>query len=954
MPRNGNLPPMVEGAMLEYYDGYLYTAGGQATSSEDRYPNGFYRYSLSLNSWEDITNSTRTYTSRYYTGSVVVNGYFYLMPGWNSEIGADVTDYVRVNLNSQYFEWESFATINTYSRDSFGTALRDSEIYIFGGYDENTGGYINSLVKLDLSTQEFTEISADFIAPSARSSHSMCLINAQLYIFGGKINEKYLNDMWVLDIVEETWSTINVLGMIPTARSDFASDSEGDAMVIWGGKDNSGLNSELFMFNALTNTWTQLISKSINAPSDTKGACMILQVPYVYIYGGITNAGFSGELWRYDLGTNEYSLLSTDTELAYATCQIANNEFYVILGYTDGITPQSTVRKCDLTTYKWETFYTHDYTDSDSAQGAQFLIGNSVIRIGGQAWGFDPYNEVHVFSGESSTDLGSIGEYPYQLGFVYFNTSLYCFGGGSVIGSLLRSDVPHNRLFKIDLNDICRNDLCPILCSKGTYKGNQWCEVCPAGSYAENIGNSWCSLCAVGTYNSNKGSTLQRQCYPCADGTYTDQQGSYRCVQCPNGLLCPIGTRFPVSILDSYDQNSIQPKLYSEADQSDNMLIFELAVGIIVCFILIFLVCCEKGREKIKLFDIFKEEHSSSLENYEEEDPTTFGGAFSILFIIAAVIIFVTTIVAYQYNNIFESKSLIPLVVLSEEVTDFTANTLTIYSSFIRYGDTCVVDGLCSPQISLTTENIRSSSSHYTCDLTSTETCNVNFTCNNCIIDTGARLSIVLSQQLSYATGIQVNITSDSSLPNQPSSIYSKISPNTNYMFIGSEPTEFYFTLTTSLFTSESKKWPSRSTGYHISTESSPLLGSQHLSVELPTASQLKLIVHLDKSNSSLYTQRTFYTSTILLLSGLIGSIFGIKEAFGGIMKFTENRGNSITKGINKKNKLKKLKSQRQKIKDFLFENTDLDSETPKKSLTASSIFVKTYKINPIDDSFEA
>ena len=61
---NGVTPPEVEGPEIVHFDGYVYLAAGQATSSLTKpYPNGFYRYSLATTVWQDISNPT-THTIR--------------------------------------------------------------------------------------------------------------------------------------------------------------------------------------------------------------------------------------------------------------------------------------------------------------------------------------------------------------------------------------------------------------------------------------------------------------------------------------------------------------------------------------------------------------------------------------------------------------------------------------------------------------------------------------------------------------------------------------------------------------------------------------------------------------------------------------------------------------------------------------------------------------------------
>jgi hypothetical protein len=74
-----------------------------------------------------------------------------------------------------------------------------------------------------------------------------------------------------------------------------------------------------------------------------------------------------------------------------------------------------------------------------------------------------------------------------------------------------------------------------------------------------------------------------------------------------------------------------------------------------------------------------------------------------------------------------------------------------------------------------------------------------------------------------------VNITSDSSIPGKTSSIFVFQQPSsTSEVFRGFKPSQFEFVMNPSLFLSESTKWPSKLTGYHISDSGSHSLGSTY------------------------------------------------------------------------------------------------------------------------------
>ena len=358
-------------------------------------------------------------------------------------------------------------------------------------------------------------------------------------------------------------------------------------------------------------------------------------------------------------------------------------------------------------------------------------------------------------------------------------------------------------------------------------------------------------------------------------------------------------------------------------------------------FMLIVILVCvasKRIRNKLDVLDLYPALHNHIVKTVMMLDNTLLGGFFSLVFITLAMIIIGASIITYQLDNIQETKALVPLVILESEVAEFVASDVDIYASFLRYGDSCVNStGGCSALIFVTFQNVNYNSTSYSCTLVD-KTCMISVICVACVFDAGSMLTMILTEKLSYATGIYVNVSSTSSIPGKRSSVLNDLYPNTGYMFIGSTPSEFFFLMTPSLFESQSSQWPAKDTGYHVSVESNSVVGSQYISLDLPITSQLQLNIHLDKSTDGLFTSRVLKQSLIFVLSSLLGSVFGIMGAVGAAMKFIEGR---LLKRKNQKDNVKKLDclvGKRKRIKDCVTkeEISQDDAKSLSKTLSAS------------------
>lgn len=911
---SGNPPIQTRGPNMVYYNGCFFLTGG--FFDQEQVDLRTYRYCLNSSFWEDLTN-TSVYNSRSYTKTFRHENYFYLVFGWDVYMTSDVTNIIRLDLDSQSPEWEMFIENSYYARDSFGLATVGGYIYIFGGYSSADNKNINSIICIDLKLKDIFEVTSNYMSPESRYSGSLSIVNGDFYLFGGKSKTKLLNDLWIYNAESFEWSRQNNLGFFPSARYLHAAGSQGDAIIIWGGEDLSGLVNDLFIFNALTSYWGELLPKSSEIPSAAKGACLVSQIPLIYLYGGQTSSGISKELWIFYMGNSSYMKITEDFPVVYHTCTIIDEEFYVIFGSTYGEEPVSRVRKYNFYKKKWTTFYDHEYTDVNPVQGVQILINGKIIVVGGQAWQLDPIFLTQVFAENIVVKQESIPVSIYASSYVYYKKDLYSFGGGSAIGSTIRLSIPNSQFIKISLSSICSNNTCEDLCSSGTYSSNLLCEVCPQGSFSEGYGNSQCQLCVAGTYNRYFSSNSNRQCYPCPEGSYSSNPGSKYCLDCITGMVCPAGSKTPIDYFYENNEKSIQPQIYKGNTDKDVTWYFQISVFAIVVVVVMNFLLWKKLRNSLMLWDLFKGMHNHELNFPMIRIKNKTGGFFSLVFFGISFIIIGSSLISFNLDNIQETKALVPLVIMENEVSEFVSPELVIISKFLVYGDSCEINNICNPLIQVTADNFKSSLSKISCKMTNNKSCIITFKCYDCSLSKGTILKISLLEKFSYASGIEVNITSDSSIPKSKSSVSLTLQSSINYIFIGSDPSKFFFTLTPSIFRSESSNWPDLLTGYHASSDSVPIKGSEFLSVDLPIASQLKLEIYLDVSLSSLYTNRYLKQELLFALSTLIGSVFGIFGAVGTSMGFFESYLLKFVDKHNRENCINKVKNRRKILKNI-------------------------------------
>ena len=541
----------------------------------------------------------------------------------------------------------------------------------------------------------------------------------------------------------------------------------------------------------------------------------------------------------------------------------------------------------NIITDQW-TRYPYGACKCENFQGFCMQLGSAFLSFGGEGYG-----------------LG-----PISAGFAYFQSKLYFFGGAAcdIHGSFNFYDTFEVFGFT-DVIETFQDQNSSIICSPGTYLNNSECLLCPAGTYKEGYNNDTsCVLCGPGKFNPNIGSNSKKQCYPCYTGTYTKDSGAFLCLDCLYDYACNTGTYILKRNIKNPTNTNIQPLAYSPKDYSLLIFEFQMIFGFVMLALMTIGILCFS--KKLKRFDLFINSHCYQLNAPIVLIKTTFGSIFSVIFIVLCFILIVVTILSYELQNTSEIKMLQPLPVLRNEVDYFSAD-IQIISELENYGDICELNSECSSDIIVTAYNFDMIDQYYTCHQVGSS-CFVNFLCTNCAIGAQAYVKFAFQSTYSYASAINVNVTSTSSIPESNSSVTSSIEPQYNQIYAGPIDSSFNFLITPSLFISYVSEFKSNVTGYHITEKLAPSPGSMVYINELANSFRLGISVYLSQSDSGLYTERYQPQTFTLFISSILGSIAGLMGAITFIMRFIEERvSESMETKEQPKIKLSDIKSNR-------------------------------------------
>ena len=570
------------------------------------------------------------------------------------------TDFlVRVNLLDGNWKWELLDVNNSYLRWGFYLNGEGNKYYAFGGvsdtiyndlnlfqFEDNCKTSINKCITISI-------ISPNCVYPPPRANHALIHINSFLYLFGGIGSGGLYSDMWQFDTDKETWRGINQQGNIPSARQLFAYSSFGDIFAIFGGKGSSELLNDLYFFNSLTNFWTQIIPISSSAiPSGRMGACAAISLPYLYIYGGETLYGISNELWQFNIGTNEFILLSKSfLGYAYESCQIVNNTFYIYYGFDSEYNGNTTIKMYSLDTNQWLPSRYMNF-QVGALHSINIIIDGYFVSFGGSDISSRLYSTIYAET-SNKTYSAPTNLYPFSMAYAYYKSFLYISGGSTINLYQQLSYTTYNPFFGyIDVNYTFQEITIP--CSPGTMANGTICSSCEVGSYSEQFSNDPCAKCLPGTYLDQAGANSKRQCLPCSEGTFNENFGASQCLHCTSYQYCPIGTITPQLPLNISTSESIQPLNYDQF--SNSILVSNIQLAVIILLLALAAIIIIVFIDSVENIDIYKENHNYLFGIPITLQKTRFGGSFTLLFLAYAIIIIVIGGLSFAYENINERK----------------------------------------------------------------------------------------------------------------------------------------------------------------------------------------------------------------------------------------------------------------------------------------------------------
>lgn len=282
---------------------------------------------------------------------------------------------------------------------------------------------------IETTTQPVEKTAINFTVGSPRHLAYAC-VDSDMYVFGGidgDTRSKHITKDGEIFIADD-YPLANISGHTATAY-------RGHIWVFAGVDHTTGLhNNKLYVFNRKYGIW-QFVKEG--GPKVSHHTTVVYE-DALWVYGGHTDENStigvtsdSTELWRFDLKTYEWSLVSNNSRTSAAAAVVVDSKMYILSGDT-GLGFHG-IQIYDFESDTWQVKdspfgYLHKHTAN--------VKNNQIIIVGGN----NPSENNQILSYDTYSNTSRVVEYMRDNrlghGSCYFDNHLKVYGGIGAINPL--------------------------------------------------------------------------------------------------------------------------------------------------------------------------------------------------------------------------------------------------------------------------------------------------------------------------------------------------------------------------------------------------------------------------------------------------------------------------------------------------------------------------------------
>lgn len=260
--------PHLSNADIVYYEGNIYTYGGNASGRT----NSIYCFNINTSKLYELDVKLKSESTSHRV--VLVGSKVYIFGGLTNS-GRLQTILVH-DLEKQTLE--ELDTKIPFGANCFQAGYYEEKVYLIGGSTSN--GNSNKIYQFDINTQTFTELSVTI--PSVVFKGAWCSVGKYAYVIGGT-NGKRLTSIYRFDMETHEVKTMNAVLPYNISQSRAAYDGEGNIYIYGGTNESNQLVDYIFKYNIEEDL---CVVADYKFPQVLANTCVVKTEKGIYILGG--------------------------------------------------------------------------------------------------------------------------------------------------------------------------------------------------------------------------------------------------------------------------------------------------------------------------------------------------------------------------------------------------------------------------------------------------------------------------------------------------------------------------------------------------------------------------------------------------------------------------------------------------------------------------------------------
>lgn len=253
-----------------------------------------------------------------------------------------------------------FFFITNFKKKKPGAAscVINEQLYIFGGYAGTSR--LNDLWYFDFTKKFWTQVEFERgTGPGPRENNGLIPFNDKLYLYGGYNGVSWLQDFHEFDLIKKKWRTIENKGVIPGSRFGFVSilDELRCELIVFAGYDGKAWLNDMYAYSFQTKEWYRKEQKG-EIPSIRSCPSWAKADHSVYMFGGYDGIQRMNDFYEFDIRTNTWYVVkqrgsTPPPSPRYFHASVIVKNLFLVYGGFSGQDRLRDLYAFDLNTHRW-------------------------------------------------------------------------------------------------------------------------------------------------------------------------------------------------------------------------------------------------------------------------------------------------------------------------------------------------------------------------------------------------------------------------------------------------------------------------------------------------------------------------------------------------------------------------------------------------------------------------